>query len=241
MKISNIEQSRQQWKAKAKERGAKIRNLRKTAKRLKTKPTRNPWPAADHPSIRCLKEENAAQRAGLGENNRPALEASSPALPDRMLCVTLIIGAVTPFRCVPRILVLVQPWLRFQVKIPHFTSVIHWTLRVGIALFRQVSVLSEPWVALLDCSIDIGTRKALVVLRVPLKALHQKQNALGLQDCECIGLEISSSWNGPRVAETLAHVFEKSGLSRSGPQGRGNGSQKGSRTLLWTAAGKTDF
>jgi hypothetical protein len=42
MKISNIEQSRQQWKAKAKERGAKIRNLRQTAKRLKTKPTRNP-------------------------------------------------------------------------------------------------------------------------------------------------------------------------------------------------------
>jgi len=97
------------------------------------------------------------------------------------------------------------------MPIPHFTSVIHWTLRTGIALFRQVSVWSQPWVALLDCSIDIGTRKALVVLRIPLQALHHKQQAIGLQDCECIGLEIARGWNGPRVAETLARVFARAG------------------------------
>jgi hypothetical protein len=97
------------------------------------------------------------------------------------------------------------------MRIPHFTSVIHWTLRVGIALFRQVTVLREPWVAILDCSIDIGTRKALVVLRVPLRALHQKQQAIGLPDCECIGLEIAPGWNGARVAQTLTRVFATAG------------------------------
>ena len=59
-----------------------------------------------------------------------------------------------------------------MVRIPHFTSVIHWILRVGIAIFNQVSTITEPWVAIIDCSIDIGTRKALVVLRVPLSALQ---------------------------------------------------------------------
>ncbi len=35
-------------------------------------------------------------------------------------------------------------------------------------------------------SIDIGPRKALVVLRVALSALHHQQGDIGLQDCECI-------------------------------------------------------
>jgi hypothetical protein len=211
MKISKIVRSRRQWKAKAQKRGAQIRNLRKTAQRRKTKLPRAPQPQVDPAPLGRLPEENAAPRAGLDHPHHPLPVARRPALLHRTWCVIIFVCGVTSFRCVPRLFAILQPLLRFPVRIPHFTSVIHWTLRVGMALFRQVVGLSEPWVALLDCSIDIGTRKALVVLRVPLRALHQKQKALGLQDCECIGLEISSAWNGARVAETLARVFEKTG------------------------------
>jgi hypothetical protein len=211
MKISKLEQSRKQWKAKAKERGAKIRNLRKTAKRLKKKTLQDSLPLSDHEPLHRRSGENAARRSGGQNQDRKLPEASSPVMAHRTLCVIIILCGSIPFRCVPRMLAIFQPWLRFAWRIPHFTSVIHWTLRVGIALFRQVSGWSEPWVALLDCSIDIGTRKALVVLRIPLRALHQKQKALGLKDCECIGLEIAHSWNGPRVAETLGRVFETAG------------------------------
>jgi hypothetical protein len=213
MKISKLAQSRQQWKAKAKERGAKIRNLRKTAKRLKNKKktAQDAQPPSDHEPRHRRPGENAARRSAGQNQDRELPEASSPVIPHRTLCVILILGGIIPFRCVPRLLASFQPWLRFPWRIPHFTSVIHWTLRAGIALFRQVSVGSEPWVALLDGSIDIGTRKALVVLRVPLRALHQKQQALGLKDCECIGLEIAHSWNGLRVAETLERVFKTAG------------------------------
>lgn len=211
MKISKLEQSRKRWKAKAKERGAKIRNLRKTAQRRKKKPPQDSQAPADHePLCRRLKEI-AAQDHGRENQDRKLPVESNPLIPHRTLCVIILLCGITPFRCVPRLLEVFQPWLRLARRIPHFTSVIHWTLRVGIALFRQVSSRSDPWVALLDCSIDIGTRKALVVLRVPLRALHQKQKAIGLQDCECIGLEMAHSWNGPRVAETLARVFQTAG------------------------------
>ena len=132
-------------------------------------------------------------------------------MPYRTLCVLLVVGSIVSFRSVPRIMQVFQPWLWAPLRIPHFTSVIHWTLRAGIALFEQVSTLSEPWVAILDCSIDIGTRKALVVLRVALSALERKQGAIGPRDCECIGLEVSHQWNGLRVSEALTRIFAKTG------------------------------
>jgi hypothetical protein len=82
----------------------------------------------------------------------------------KTLCVLIVICGIVSFRSVPRILQVFQPLLWAIVRIPHFTSVIHWTLRVGIAIFNQVSTIGEPWAAIIDCSIDIGTRKALVVL-----------------------------------------------------------------------------
>lgn len=209
MKISKLERSRKKWKTKAQERGSKLRNLRKTAKRLKQNPPGAPHPPSNPQPRRP--EKNTARRSGGEPRDRPLPAESSPLIAHRTLCVIIILCGITPFRCVPRLLAIFQPWLRWPRRLPHFTSVIHWTLRAGIALFRQVSVCREPWVALLDCSIDIGTRKALVVLRIPLRALHQKQQAIGLQDCECIGLELAHTWNGPRVGETLARVFQTAG------------------------------
>jgi len=63
-------------------------------------------------------------------------------------------------------------------------SVINWTLRVGLGLLRQVASISQPWVAIIDHSIDVGTKEALVVLRVPLTALSEPGSAIQLGDCE---------------------------------------------------------
>ena len=100
-----------------------------------------------------------------------------------------------------------------------------------MALFNQVVPLPEPWVALIDSSIDIGTRKALVVLRVPLRALHKKGDALGLQDCECVGLEISPTWNGQRVSEALARTFSRSGVPAAILKDGGSDLKKGVQLL----------
>ena len=95
--------------------------------------------------------------------------------------------------------------------VAHFTSVINWTLRVGLGLLRQVAPISQPWVAIIDHCIDVGTNKALVVLRVPLEALSQRGAAIQLGDCECIGLRIAETVNGETIALHLAEIFARSG------------------------------
>ena len=94
---------------------------------------------------------------------------------------------------------------------PHFTSVINWTLRLGLGLLEQVKPISQAWLAIIDHPIDIGTKKALVVLRVSVNALATRGGAIELQDCECIGLKVCEQVNGESIALDLDTIFTQSG------------------------------
>ena len=135
------------------------------------------------------------------------------AVETRSFCVLLVLNAVISYRSVPRILGLFNSHTSLNLNwVPHFTSVINWTLRVGLGLMAQVCPTAEPWVAIIDHSIDIGTKKALVVLRVKMDTLLQRGSAIQLEDCECVGLKICETVNGDTVATDLSEIFEKSGL-----------------------------
>jgi hypothetical protein len=125
----------------------------------------------------------------------------------------LIVHAVISFRSVPRILGLLncEASLGFA-WVPHFTSAINWTLRLGLGLLQQVIPIDIPWLAIIDHSIDIGTKKALVVLRVPLMALVIRGGAIRLEDCECVGLTINDQINGDTIAADLQTIFTQAGL-----------------------------
>jgi hypothetical protein len=69
----------------------------------------------------------------------------------------------------------------------------------------------QPWLAIIDHSIDIGTKKVLVVLRVPMDILSKKGKAIQLKDCECIGLKISEIVNGESICLALAQIFSQAG------------------------------
>ena len=151
----------------------------------------------------------------------PRLRVDLPAVvgencfdPRRTLCVLMVIEGIVSFRAVPRIWGVLRRLGWINIQIPHFTSVIHWTLRAGMAIFNAISHMNDPWLAIIDCSIDIGTRKALVVLRVPLSALYQRESAIGLQNCECIGLKIATRWNGQLIKDALVEIFGKAGMPR---------------------------
>jgi hypothetical protein len=116
------------------------------------------------------------------------------------------------YRSIPRILNLFKSETDCGLAwIPHFTSVINWTLRLGLGLLKQVKPTNTPWLAIIDHSIDIGTKKVLVVLRVPVDTLSKKGAALQLKDCECIGLKVCEVVNGSSVALDLATIFNQAG------------------------------
>jgi len=122
------------------------------------------------------------------------------------------LNAVVSYRSVPRILELFKSKTNYSVGwVPHFTSVINWSLRLGLGLLSQVETLTKPWVAIIDHSIDIGTKKALVVLRVELDALSKRGSAIRLEDCECIGLTVSDKVTGDTLCPELEEIFSRAG------------------------------
>jgi len=78
-------------------------------------------------------------------------------------------------------------------------------------MLKQVKPIDQPWLAIVDHSIDIGTKKVFVVLRITLDALAKKGKAIQLEDCECIGLKISETVNGESISSELADIFGQSG------------------------------
>jgi hypothetical protein len=122
------------------------------------------------------------------------------------------LNAVVSYRSVPRILALFQSKTNYSVGwVPHFTSVINWSLRLGLGLLTQIQTIAKPWVAIIDHSIDIGTKKALVVLRVEVDALSKRGSAIRLEDCECIGLTVSDKVTGDTLCPELEEIFSRAG------------------------------
>ncbi len=95
--------------------------------------------------------------------------------------------------------------------VPHFTTGIGWALRVGLHCLQQAQrPLDEPWVCIADFTIQIGSKKALMVLRVPVSALSLGK-ALTLKQVEVIGLSLGETWNSDRVNTVLLSLFERCG------------------------------
>jgi|SRR5438128_576690 len=57
---------------------------------------------------------------------------------------------------------------------------------------------------------QIGAKKALIVLRVPVSAFSQGK-ALTLKQVDVIGLSLGETWNGERVKTSLQSLFELCG------------------------------
>lgn len=105
-------------------------------------------------------------------------------------------------------------------------------------MLKQVSPINEQWAAIIDHSIDIGTKKALVVLRVSLDTLLKKKSAITLKDCECIGLKVSETVNGESISIDLDDIFAHSGCPSVIIKDRDRTLQKGVR--LYTEKKKMD-
>lgn len=222
-----IAKSRDSWKRKAVERAGKNRYLKRCLQSSRL-------------AAKALREKVQHLEAELERlQNLPAIPSRSPgpvlldyAYAVRILSVLLVMQAVVSFRSVPRILALTNP----QSWIPNFTSVINWTLRVGLAKLQEVKPIAERWIALIDMSIDIGLSKLLVVLRVPLGALAARGSAITLADCEAIGLRIRVAWDGESVAAALKDIFDVAGSPSAILKDGGTDLARG--TTLWREENK---
>ena len=200
---SRVRKSRDTWKSKAVGRASTGRDQRR---QIRSGLRREAALAARLAALH--REFDDFRTASVPARQEPRVLAVQEAAAVRITCVLLVIIGVIPFRAAPRCLQIAQPTAAW---VPHFTSVINWTMRLGLALLQGVAPIDEPWIALVDMSIDLAVKKVMVVLRVPLAALNKRGSALTLEDCEVVGLKVAETWKGEDVAEALTATFKISG------------------------------
>ncbi|MBF0260133.1 MAG: hypothetical protein HQK62_15120 [Desulfamplus sp.] len=129
------------------------------------------------------------------------------------LCINLVINCSVSFRSVPNILTLINDLfkklgLHFQFMIPHFTTVINWTLRMGKHLLKSALVpCQKPWICIIDHTIQIGTKKAFVVLKI-LQENIQNHGSLTLKNVEVLYLQVQEKSNGVIIETILENIFK---------------------------------
>ena len=160
--MPSIDSSRENWKRKAIERRRLNRNL---TRRLVRSDSGKAELTVEN--IR-LREELEIANEALRLQRLPKLMPSEVAT--MIVSVLLVIEARVSFRSIPRIL----SSMGFQGWIPHFSSAINWVSRVGLASLKYVRAPQEDWIAIIDMTLDIAFKKALVVLRLPL-SVHLKR------------------------------------------------------------------
>lgn len=220
----NILRSRDAWKRKALVRNRLIKNITRRYGRLLLR-------------FQGVSKENENLRRQCSELQEALAHKQLPHVPPSelmtmMVSVRLIIEAKISFRSVPRVLAAIG----FGGWIPHFTSVINWFCRVGLGHLREVKAPLEPWIAIVDMTLDIAYKKVLVVLRLPLSIFLKREGAVALEDVSCAAIHIMESWKGEDVYQALQGILRDEPMLKAIIKDSGGDLGKGVR--LWKESEK---
>lgn len=151
-------------------------------------------------------------------------------------CINLVINCSVSFSSVPKILTFVNGILEklgylFQFKIPHFTTVINWTLRLGKHLLKSALIpCSQPWICIIDHTIQIGTKKAFVVLKVLVDDIP-KHGALVLKKAQVLCIKVQEKSNGEIIKTVLENIFQTVGYPQQIVMDGGSDLNKGVKLI----------
>ena len=126
-----------------------------------------------------------------------------------MISVLLFFWGGVSFRSIPRIVRVLNRQLPLTLPDRHFTSIIHWCLKVGLYRLQRVLPSTEPWTAIVDASIEWGKKKILLVLRVPTDIMCKRSGALSLSDVEVVSMTVHDTLNGDVVNSVLHALTER--------------------------------
>ncbi len=198
-----------QTQAKRTERKTRaIQQLRNEVARLQRTVDRQRVELAEkHQTIRRLERELLAPRPMLPEDRPLPQHEFGPKMIS--LCVNLArrIG----LRATPEVLQEVFAWLGVSVKIPDWTTVRLWMLRVGVAAIRQPVEEADDWIWMADHSNQVGPEKALSVIGLRASKMPPRGQPLRHEDVRVLELSPGTNWKREDMAAAYDQLARQCG------------------------------
>jgi hypothetical protein len=206
--LAKIKHSRNQWKAKAKQRSDHHRYLRKQLARVKAE------------------RDQATQDLKATQSRLRQLESQTQAVAVRpqvhvvWLCLQLFLAVRRSFRAVCRVLTLLGPELGLQ-QAPCPQTVINWVNRLSIARIEAARELrglplrqapfSNGLLWLIDLSLGLGSGKMVAVLALDAHHHHLVHGAPSLNHVPCLAVSVADSWPGEAIAGVRKRLIAQMG------------------------------
>jgi hypothetical protein len=226
--VSKMKHSRDQWKAKAKQRGRAERYERREKMRIKTE--RDQLTQALKTSEARIRELEA-WLGGLV--TRPKVDVVHIAL-------QLFLEARISFRAVSRVLALLALALGIK-KAPCPQTIINWVIRLTIVRIDAARTLrglplahapfSNGLIWMIDLSIGLGAGKIVAVLALDAHHHQLVRGAPALCHVRCIGVAVAHSWTGETIAELLKGLIAQMGRPAAYLKDGGSDLQKAAALL----------
>lgn len=157
----------------------------------------------------ALRQENKKLRKELslrkgGESLNLREKAKYHSYPIFIIYLVLRLRQISGlgYRKCSEVLELFYEILDLDLKVPCATTISNWVVKYGLHQLQDHSSLGIAKVLLLDESISVGQKKALLLQSINLQT-YQFGKSPTHQDTELFGLAISQSWKGKEIAKII--------------------------------------
>ena len=128
-----------------------------------------------------------------------------------VMCIKLVLQAAISFRAAPKAIHIA--FSNFcavkNQSIPSNKSIARWLTQIGLYKLNSPKEKADDWALIIDNSIQIGTKKCLVVLGMRLSKFQRK--ALTFADMEMLIMELHDQSDAKIVCKALEKAQEKVG------------------------------
>jgi hypothetical protein len=125
----------------------------------------------------------------------------------------LVLQAPTSLRAASMCLEIFKPWLGLEhVPVPNTGE--NWLLRVGLYELRRPKEHADDWAWLIDCSIQIGPHKVLLIAGVRLSHWIQARRPLELSDLSILAIQPMLTTVGEAIRDECQAVAALCGAPR---------------------------
>lgn len=191
-RVSVLEKRTNKWKQKAKKLEAEQAQLQAELE-------------AKEKELETLKKKIDEQRQEIANSTTsydvPAYHKYS--LGQIMLFIDLVLSAATTFRGASRAMQITYTSLGLNLEAPSWVAGRLWVLRLGYYKLTRAKELSNDWVWIVDHTIELGTKKCLVILGIRLASLPPVGSCVSHKDVEPIALLPVTHSNGDIVYKQL--------------------------------------
>jgi hypothetical protein len=175
----------------------------------------------DLDKAREIRAEMQLQTAQLKiENDR--LLRQSPVLPHdpvlanhefgpKMISVCVNLAMKVGLRASITCLEIVTDWLGADVRLPDWTTVRTWLMRLGVAALEAPVEAADDWIWMADHSNQIGEEKALAVIGIRASNMPVPGVAIAHKDVRMLLLEPDVNWKTEDMAAAYERLADKIG------------------------------